>query len=378
MDIEIKDGGTYRIYPIRLQGVALNAYGSSATTSGQNVCLYKDTPSDTMQDWIIRAVDLDEGSYQIHSANNTDFVLDRSNGALRTSRNNNAHLCKLRGTNLNDSEVMITTPAGDSQGHVFIKLKAAINGQVLYLTSTNYSSSDSTPSSITSSMALDTNGNVYWAPKSSATRAYQYWCLEKQGDSGETPTPEPTGEVTVTNMPANVYTDDTEKFHPKSGMRNGTWAANGGADIEQKMRNYYHTVYKVNPVSNSQYLYNFYGAKVSGTKKYHLGVHICHGQGSPVYSAHSGEVIYIRPENGQVAIYDGTYTYHYLHMTDIKVNLNDPVVAGETNIGLEGKEGWATGSHVHLEIYKGEHASAAQDAVLINQNIPTVCPYDLI
>ena len=79
-----------------------------------------------------------------------------------------------------------------------------------------------------------------------------------------------------------------------------------------------------------------------------------------------------------MAIYDGTYTYHYLHMTDIKVNLNDPVVAGETNIGLEGKEGWATGSHVHLEIYKGEHASAAQDAVLINQNIPTVCPYDLI
>lgn len=259
-----------------------------------------------------------------------------------------------------------------------VSFKAAINGQVLYLTSTNYSSSDSTPSSITSSMALDTNGNVYWAPKSSATRAYQYWCLEKQGDSGETPTPEPTGEVTVTNMPANVYTDDTEKFHPKSGMRNGTWAANGGADIEQKMRNYYHTVYKANPVSNSQYLYNFYGAKVSGTKKYHLGVDICHGQGSPVYSAHSGEVIYIRPENGQVAIYDGTYTYHYLHMTDIKVNLNDPVVAGETNIGLEGKEGWATGSHVHLEIYKGEHASAAQDAVLINQNIPTVCPYDLI
>lgn len=50
MDIEIKDGGTYRIYPIRLQGVALNAYGSSATTSGQNVCLYKDTPSDTIKE----------------------------------------------------------------------------------------------------------------------------------------------------------------------------------------------------------------------------------------------------------------------------------------------------------------------------------------
>lgn len=194
MDIEIKDGGTYRIYPIRLQGVALNAYGSSATTNGQNVCLYKDTPSDTMQDWIIRVFDIDEGSYRIYSANNTNLVLDRSDGSLRTSRNNNAHLCKLTGTSPKDSEVMITTPAGDSQGHVFIKLKAAINGQVLYLTSTNYSSSDSTPSSITSSMALNTNGNVYWAPQSSATRAYQYWRLEKQGDSGETPPPDPEPE----------------------------------------------------------------------------------------------------------------------------------------------------------------------------------------
>lgn len=378
MAIEIKDGGTYRIYPIRLQGVALNAYGSSATTSGQNVCLYKDTPSDTMQDWIIRAVDLDEGSYQIHSANNTEFVLDRSNGVLRTSRNNNAHLCALSGTDLNDSEVMITTPAGDSQGHVFIKLKAAINGQVLYLTSTNYSSSDSTPSSITSSMALNTNGNVYWAPQSSATRAYQYWRLEKQGDSGETPTPDSTGEVTVTNMPANVYTDDTEKFHPKSGMKNGTWAANGGADIERKMKNYYHTVYKANPASNKQYLYNLYGARLIGYNTYHLGVDICHGQGSPIYSAHSGEVIYINVEKGQVAIYDGEYTYYYLHMTDINVRLNETVTAGVTNIGKEGDKGWADGFHLHLEIFKGRHDSGAVNPVLVNQNIPTVCPYNLI
>lgn len=207
MDIEIKDGGTYRIYPIRLQGVALNAYGSSATTNGQNVCLYKDTSSDTMQDWIIRVFDIDEGSYRIYSANNTNLVLDRSDGSLRTSRNNNAHLCKLTGTSPKDSEVMITTPAGDSQGHVFIKLKAAINGQVLYLTSTNYSSSDSTPSSITSSMALNTNGNVYWAPQSSETRAYQYWRLEKQGDSGETPPPDPEpgtyqGKMTLAELMA--------------------------------------------------------------------------------------------------------------------------------------------------------------------------------
>ncbi len=179
-------------------------------------------------------------------------------------------------------------------------------------------------------------------------------------------------------MPSNVYTNDTEKFHPKSGMRNGTWAANGGTSIEQKMKNYYYTVYKEYPVRNKQYLYNLYGARLTGYDTYHLGVDICHGQGSPVYSAHSGEVIYIRPANGQVAIYDGTYTYHYLHMTNIKVSLNDTVVAGETNIGLEGDEGWTTGFHVHLEIYKGRHASAAQDAVLIDQDIPTVCPYDLI
>lgn len=237
-----------------------------------------------------------------------------------------------------------------------------------------------------SGKSFNSNGNVYFIEfnQGDPMPAWKPILLAAPPNPKPPVGPEPTEEVTVTNMPANVYGQkpgeekDTEYFHPKSGMRNGTWSANGGADIEQKMRNYYYTVYKTYPVSNSQYLYNLYGARLIGYNTYHLGVDICHGQGSPIYSAHSGEVIYINVEKGQVAIYDGEYTYYYLHMTDINVGQNETVTAGITNLGKEGDKGWADGFHLHLEIFKGRHDSGAVNPVLVNQDLPTVCPYNLI
>ena len=390
MAIEIKDGGTYRIYPIRLQGVALNAYGSSATTSGQNVCLYKDTPSDTMQDWIIRAVDLDEGSYQIHSANNTEFVLDRSNGVLRTSRNNNAHLCELSGTDLNDSEVMITTPAGDSQGHVFIKLKAAINGQVLYLTSTNYSSSDSTPSSITSSMALNTNGNVYWAPQSSAIRAYQYWRLEKQDDSGETPTPnpEPAEGVTVTGIP---YNSSSETFHPQSGMVSGSWATNNGAEKAAAIKRLYEGVFNLSSSSPGMYMYNIFGKKYPDSltnynKLFHTGIDMDNYRNAPVYSYCDGEVVRDGTSDGYktVGIYDASkkVTFYYLHMTDVPdLSVGSNIKKGDL-IGYQFSSGLndpnGTVDHLHVEVHKGRYTGYPAHLPLINEELVTVSPYQYL
>lgn len=379
MDIEIKDGGTYRIYPIRLQGVALNAYGSSATTSGQNVCLYKDTPSDTMQDWIIRVFDIDEGSYRIYSANNTNLVLDRSDGSLRTSRNNNAHLCKLTGTSPNDSEVMITTPAGDSQGHVFIKLKAAINGQVLYLTSTNYSSSDSTPSSITSSMALNTNGNVYWAPQSSETRAYQYWRLEKQGDSGETPTPnpEPSEKITVTNMP---YGDNVETFHPDSGMVNGTWAQNDGTAKVNAIKTFYKKVFKASSAPDNLCLYNLFGAEydkgLNLNDRYHTGIDMYVPGGSDIYSAHAGTITAVGGQFGVVGIYDSSknVTYFYLHMdvTNTAAKVGETIGVGEF-LGRQSNVGTG-GQHLHIEVRNGERKAPARQPY-INESLTSISPY---
>ena len=70
---------------------------------------------------------------------------------------------------------------------------------------------------------------------------------------------------------------------------------------------------------------------------------------------------------------------YYFHMTDINVSMNETVTAGVTNLGKEGKKkGWANGFHVHLEIFRGKHATGAVNPVLVNQDIPTVCPYNLI
>ena len=378
MAITYENGATYRFLSREAEndagtngkGRSLNVYGTQPTSLA-NVCLYTSDDNDICHQWVY--VEENRKKY-LKCKGNTDLALDLYTGASSVVgvRNCNAHAFK-------PSETSCIEVEDAGGGYVYIRLS-----DDLYRN--KYLAANAGVNGTNSGKSFNSNGNVYFTDlnEGDPLPAWKPILLAAPPDPKPPVGPEPTEEVTVTNMPANVYGQkpgeekDTEYFHPKSGMRNGTWSANGGADIEQKMRNYYYTVYKTYPVSNSQYLYNFYGAKVSGTKKYHLGVDICHGQGSPIYSAHSGKVIYIRPENGQVAIYDGRYTYHYLHMTNIKVNLNDTVVAGETNIGLEGKEGWANGFHVHLEIYKDKHASAAQDAVLINQDIPTVCPYNLI
>lgn len=374
----LENGATYRFLSREAEndagtngkGRSLNVYGTQPTSLA-NVCLYTSDDNDICQQWVY--VEENRKKY-LKCKGNTDLALDLYTGASSVVgvRNCNAHAFKPSKTSCIEVE-----DAGG--GYIYIRLSDFDHRN-------KYLAANAGANGTNSGKSFNGNGNVYFIEfnEGDPMPAWKPILLAAPPDPKPPVGPEPTEEVTVTNMPANVYGQkpdeekDTEYFHPKSGMRNGTWSANGGADIEQKMRNYYYTVYKTYPVSNSQYLYNFYGAKVSGTKKYHLGVDICHGQGSPIYSAHSGKVIYIRPENGQVAIYDGRYTYHYLHMTNIKVTLNDTVVAGETNIGLEGKEGWANGFHVHLEIYKDKHASAAQDAVLINQDIPTVCPYNLI
>lgn len=378
MAITYENGATYRFLSREAEndagtngkGRSLNVYGTQPTSLA-NVCLYTSDDNDICQQWVY--VEENRKKY-LKCKGNTDLALDLYTGASSVVgvRNCNAHAFK-------PSETSCIEVEDAGGGYVYIRLS-----DDLYRN--KYLAANAGVNGTNSGKSFNSNGNVYFTDlnEGDPLPAWKPILLAAPPDPKPPVGPEPTEEVTVTSMPANVYGQkpgeekDTEYFHPKSRMRNGTWSANGGADIEQKMRNYYYTVYKTYPVSNSQYLYNFYGAKVSGTKKYHLGVDICHGQGSPIYSAHSGKVIYIRPENGQVAIYDGRYTYHYLHMTNIKVNLNDTVVAGETNIGLEGKEGWANGFHVHLEIYKDKHASAAQDAVLINQDIPTVCPYNLI
>lgn len=123
--------------------------------------------------------------------------------------------------------------------------------------------------------------------------------------------------ITVTNIPNGIYSNDAEYFHPQSGMVNGTWAQNNGSYIQNKIKNYYKTIYGDEPDSANQYLYNLFGAKLTGRNDYHIGVDIWHGSSSKITSAHSGTVIKAgNTDSNEVAIYDVERTYCYLHMED--------------------------------------------------------------
>lgn len=91
--------------------------------------------------------------------------------------------------------------------------------------------------------------------------------------------------------------------------------------------------------------------------RYHHGIDIAIYSGTPVasafdgvvrlarYSSSYGYVVVIRHENGLETL--------YAHLSRMKVKVNQAVEAGQL-IGLSGRTGRATGSHLHFEMrYKG-------------------------
>lgn len=366
-------GKTYRFINNYYDTHALNVYGTNAASTGRNVCLFKDDDTDVMQDWVVKT---SGNGYRLHSAVNQTFVLDCSDGSLSNSYKNNAHLCATSQTSTTDSQVKFEKVTDNVY-------KIYLPGKNLYLTATNTNTPVS--SSIGNNTALTGgtggNSNIYWAPKSTSTK--QQWIVSPDVDGGSTtdPEPNPGKQIIVTNMPNGIYHGNTEYFHPQSGMKNGTWSQNNGAYIEKKLKNFYKTVFKYEPTSYNQYLYNLYGAKLTGRSDYHIGVDIYRNEGDAVYAAHSGTVVKADIDgisSGEVAIYDGKHTYYYLHMTNIKVKVGNPVTAGVTKLGSEGQVGWATGPHLHLEIFEGKRVDGPKPTPEIYENIPTICPYDYI
>lgn len=185
-------------------------------------------------------------------------------------------------------------------------------------------------------------------------------------------------EITVTNMPeVSDYkqNDGTyrEYFHPFSGLRNGTWAYNGGTDIKEKMLRLYRAVYGFEPNSLNNYLNNLYGAKVSGTSQYHIGVDINAGKGTAIHPVTDGTIIYCA--DNALGIYDSenNITWYYLHMS------GRPKVSGNVYkddiIGYEDKIGWATGYHLHIEIYEGRHTTGPNNPPTLSGTTNALCPY---
>lgn len=171
------NGTTYRFTNKYYSGHALNVYGTNAASTGRNVCLYTDTPSDIMQKWVVRT----SGSgYRMHSLVNNSFVLDCSDGSLSNSYKNNAHLCATSQTSLTDSQVEFKK-VSDNLYRIYLP------GKNLYLTATNTTLVNGLPASSISTATALTGGtggqsNVYWAASSTSTK--QQWTVSPSVDGG--------------------------------------------------------------------------------------------------------------------------------------------------------------------------------------------------
>ena len=196
-----ENGKTYRFVNRCYAGFALNVFGTKAASTGRNVCLYANDPTDIMQDWVVQERN---GGYRLHSAVNQSYVLDCSDGSLKKSYKNNAHLCITGQTSDTDSRVIF-----EGKGNNIYKIY--LPGKNLYLTATNSKVNKSTgypASTIENETALKggTGGesNVYWAEGN--TNAMQEWIVSPDVDGGTTP-PDPDpgtyqGKMTLAELKA--------------------------------------------------------------------------------------------------------------------------------------------------------------------------------
>lgn len=162
----------YRFLSEANNNYALKACGTYST-SGTNVCLGPSNPVDNRQKWKYQ-YDTNVG-YRLHFADHTSYVLDRSDGSLSKSYNNNAHLCITGQTSATDSALTFEQVSGMVYR---IRLTNRITGVYRYLTAANVSS-DAAVETVPNLSTL-TNGkkNVYWAeeiPSSSSNYSKQCW-----------------------------------------------------------------------------------------------------------------------------------------------------------------------------------------------------------
>ncbi len=96
-------------------------------------------------------------------------------------------------------------------------------------------------------------------------------------------------------------------------------------------------------------------APTGGARKYHQGIDLQGGEGSPVVAAAGGTVVSVsyswaKGNNVLVQHADG-YETAYFHFSKVAVKTGQKVRQGDV-LGFEGDTGIATGPHLHFEIHK--------------------------
>lgn len=108
----------------------------------------------------------------------------------------------------------------------------------------------------------------------------------------------------------------------------------------------------------------------TGVREYHTGLDLAGtGCGSPIYAVTNGVVVEsgYRKANGNYVCINHNNGYYtcYNHMSRIIAQKGQIVVRGQ-KIGLVGDTGFATGCHLHLEVWKGVYPWRNGYAGLIN------------
>lgn len=163
-------GHTYRLFSVAYPTLALNVYGTNAASTGRNVCLYDkdENPNDIMQKWYVtKFSENDDYGFVMRSKVDNSFVLDRSDGSVSSSYNNNAHLCKETYTTALDCRV---EPI-NVQGNIY---RICLPGRNLYLTAANGNGTNPTSSITTQSQLTGANKNVYWAAEATTVGSTAY------------------------------------------------------------------------------------------------------------------------------------------------------------------------------------------------------------
>lgn len=185
-------------------------------------------------------------------------------------------------------------------------------------------------------------------------------------------------------MPSGAgYANNTEYFHPDSGMVPGTWASNGGSTKENQIKQFYKTVYNqtTNP-SNNQCLHSLYGGKyVDSVPKYggqfHPRIDIFKAAGSNIYAARNGVVR--QKSSYYITVEASDYLMVYVHLSPkSNLDIGSTVTAGTTILGTEDKLE-TTDYHLHIEIHsKSGSLSPHLPTPTVNYHMECMVPYNYL
>lgn len=321
-------GHTYRLFSVAYPTLALNVYGTNAASTGRNVCLYDkdEDPNDIMQKWYVtRFSENDDYGFVMRSKVDNRFVLDRSDGSVSSSYNNNAHLCKETYTTALDYRV---EPI-NVQGNIY---RICLPGRNLYLTAANGNGVNPTSSIATEDQLTEANKNVYWAAGATTvgSTAYNKQCW------------------TVVDLDAE---EEEEEEEGGSSTENGQKLRMpiNGTNILSASRT-------LDPDSSYAKDYSgrlHYGGDIAcalGTELKGLGIGVVEEVGE---NTKEGNFVCVR-YNNCIPVNNGTeedIIVRYFHMDTVTVEKGDAVTTS-VKLGTSGCSGdWAfNAKHVHVEV----------------------------